>query len=192
MGGTVNRVLLALVGLVLLALGGSVLAVGLGATPPSWWIHQGKNDVLLTRHERTRWQGTDWWWPTVIAALALALLLGLWWLFAVLRRRRLSEVLIDIGDGEEALLRGRAMEEVLVGAASAMDGVEHADVALTGRRGRPGTRVRLRLGAHAVPGDTLYRLTTDALAVARDSARLPHLPAMVQLRAVKHRAQRVI
>jgi hypothetical protein len=192
MGRTVNRVLLALTGLLLLALGGSVLAVGLGGTPPGWWIHQGEHDVLLTRHERTRWQGTDWWWPAVIAALAVLLLLALWWLSAVLRRRRLSEVVIDTGDGEEALLRGRAMEGVLADEATAMDGVEEADVTLTGRPGRPHTLVRLLLGAHAAPGDTLHRLTTDALAVARDSARLTSLPTTVQLRAVRHRAQRVI
>lgn len=188
---TLNRILLALVGLVLFALGGSVLAVGLGATPPSWWIHQSTHDVLLTRHERTRWQGTDWWWPTVFAALAIVLLGALWWLSAVLRRRRLAEVLIDTGDGEEGLLRGRAMEEVLSAEASAVDGVEQADVTLTGRRGRPETRVRLLLGPHAAPGDTLHRLTTGALTVARESAGLSQLPALVHLRAVKHRAQRV-
>ncbi len=192
MGKAVNRILLALVGLVLLALGGSVLAVGLGATPPSWWIHQGKHDVLLTRHERTRWQGAGWWWPTVIAALALALLLSLWWLSAVLRRRRLAEVLVDTGDGEEAVLRGRAVEDVLAGAVTALDGVEQANVTLTGQRAHPGARMRLWLGSHAAPGDTLHRLTTEALAEARDSARLDRLPATVELRAVRHRAQRVL
>ena len=192
MRATLNRLLLGLVGLVLLALGGSVLAVGLGATPPSWWIHQSTHDVLLTRHERTRWQGTDWWWPTVFAALALVLLVALWWLSAALRRRRLAELLVATGDGEEAMLRGRAMEEVLAGEATAVDGVERADVTLTGRPASPRTRMRLLLGAHAAPGDTLDRLTTDALAVARDSARLARLPATVHLRAVRHHAQRVL
>jgi hypothetical protein len=189
---TANRALLALVGLVLLALGGAVLAVGLGANPPSWWLHQGPHDVLLTRHERTRWHGANWWWPAVIAALALVLLLALWWLSAVLRRHRLSEVLVDTGDGEEALLRGRAMADVMAEEAGTMDGVEQADVGLTGRPGQPQARVRLLLGAHAAPADTLHRLTTGALAVARDSARLERLPALVQLRAARHRAQRVL
>jgi hypothetical protein len=192
MGRLVNRVLLALVGLVLVALGVSVLAVGLGAGAPSWWIHQSAHDVLLTRHERTRWQGTDWWWPTVIGGLSILLLAAVWWLSAVLRRHRLSEVLVDTGDGEEALLRGRAMEEVLAEEASAVDGVERADVTLVGQRDRPRTRVRLLLGERAAPGDTLHRLTTGALAVARESARLTQLPATVHVRAVRHRAQRVL
>ena len=56
----VNRVLLGLIGLVLVVLGGSVLAVGLGANPPSWWIHDSRHDVLLDTAERTRWEGHGW------------------------------------------------------------------------------------------------------------------------------------
>ncbi|BFO20392.1 hypothetical protein SHKM778_67800 [Streptomyces sp. KM77-8] len=109
----VNRVLLGIVGLVLVALGGSVLAIGLGAPAPSWWLHDGRDDVLLDDAERTRWRDEGWWWPVVIAVLAVLVLLALWWLVAVLRRRRLTEVLINTGDDEEASLRGRALEQAL-------------------------------------------------------------------------------
>jgi hypothetical protein len=192
MNSAANRILLALTGLVLLALGGSVLAVGLGVTPPSWWIHQGSHDVLLTRHERTRWQGTDWWWPTVFAALGVLVLAALWWLASVLRTRRLNEVLVDTGDGEEAQLRGRALADALSADASGLDGVAHAEAFLTGRPDRPATRLRLQLAAYASPGDTLHRLTRGALTAARDSVRLERLPAEVQFRAVRHKAQRVV
>ena len=134
---TVNRVLVGLVGLVLLVIGGSVLAVGLGLDPPSWWIHDGRHDVLLSDAERTRWRDDGWWWPTVIAVLAVVVLLALWWLTSVLRRRRLTEVLVDTGDGEGALLRGRALEGVLAGEAAGQDGVQRARVHLTGRRSTP-------------------------------------------------------
>ncbi|WP_225859051.1 alkaline shock response membrane anchor protein AmaP [Streptomyces albicerus] len=187
----VNRVLLGLAGLLLVVGGGSVLAVGLGANPPSWWIHDGRNDVLLSDADRTRWRDDGWWWPTVIAVLAVAVLLALWWLTAVLRRRRLAEVLVDTGDGEGALLRGRALEGVLAGEAGALDGVARAQASLTGRRSVPEARVQLMLEPHADPGDALHRLTTEALAHARDSAGLASLPAKVRLRAVKHRAERV-
>ncbi|GHJ38462.1 alkaline shock response membrane anchor protein AmaP [Streptomyces sp. TS71-3] len=189
---TFNRVLLALAGLVLVALGGPVLVIGLGVKPPGWWIHQGEHDVLLTHHERTRWQGSNWWWPTVIAALALGLVLALWWLASVLRRHRLAEVLVDTGDGEEALLRGRAMEAVLAAEAAAVNGVEEADVTLSGRRNEPHTRIRLLLAPQAAPGDTLHRLTTGPLNLARQSAGLPRLPATVHMRPMRHRAQRVL
>ncbi|GGL82746.1 hypothetical protein GCM10010129_28100 [Streptomyces fumigatiscleroticus] len=188
---TVNRVLLGLVGLVLLVLGGSVLAVGLGAPAPSWWIHDGRHDVLLSAAERTRWRGTGWWWPTVLAVLAVLVLLALWWLAAVVRRRRLAEVLVDTGDGEGALLRGRALEGVLAQEAGRPDGVQGAHVRLTGRRTAPRTRVRLMLEPHVAPEAALHHLTSRALTHARDSAGLATLPAEVRLKGVKHRAERV-
>lgn len=187
----VNRVFLGLVGLVLLVLGGSVLAVGLGAPAPSWWIHDGKQDVLLSDAERTRWQDEGWWWPVVIAALAVILLLALWWLVAVLRRRRLAELLVDTGDGEGALLRGRALENVLTQEAGQVDGVGGARARLTGRRTAPEARVRLALEPHVDPGTALTDFTTGALTHARTSAGLESLPAEVRLRGVKHRAERV-
>jgi hypothetical protein len=188
---TVNRVLLGIVGLVLVVLGGSVLAIGLGAPAPSWWIHHGRHDVLLSDAERTRWRDAGWWWPTVLAVLAVLLLLALWWLTAVLRRRRLTEVRVDTGDGEGALLRGRALEGALAEEADRLDGVERAHVHLTGRRGAPRTRVRLLLEPHVDPGTALHDLTTRSLTHARDSAGLAALPAEVQLRGAKHRAGRV-
>ncbi|MEU9209586.1 alkaline shock response membrane anchor protein AmaP [Streptomyces sp. NPDC048415] len=187
----VNRALIGVIGLVLVVLGGSVLAVGLGVRPPSWWIHDGRHDVLLSDAERTRWRGDGWWWPTVIVVLAALVLLALWWLAAVLRRRRLAEVLVDTGDGEGALLRGRALEGVLAAESTQLDGVEQAQVLLTGRRSTPEARVRLLLEPHVDPGHALHLLTAEALAHARDSAGLAALPAEVRLRGVKHRAERV-
>ncbi|WP_216591653.1 alkaline shock response membrane anchor protein AmaP [Streptomyces brasiliscabiei] len=187
----VNRVLLGVVGLVLVVLGGAVLTVGLGVDPPSWWPYDGRHDVLLSDADRTRWRDSGWWWPTVIAVLAVLVLLALWWLTAVLRRHRLAEVLVDTGDGEGALLRGRALEGVLTTDAADADGVERAHARLTGRRNAPEARVRLVLQPHVDPGDALRTLTTEALAHAKDSAGLASLPAEVRLRGAKHGAERV-
>ena len=187
----INRVLIGLVGLVLLLIGGSVLAVGLGLEPPSWWIHDSRHDVLLSDAERTRWRDDGWWWPTVIAALAVLVLLALWWLTANLRRRRLAEVLVDTGDGEGALLRGRALENVLANEATTLEGVHRAHVRLRGRRSAPETRVRLLLELHVDPGTALNDLTTQAVTHARNSAGLAALPTEVRLKGVKHRAERV-
>ncbi|MFF1734026.1 alkaline shock response membrane anchor protein AmaP [Streptomyces sp. NPDC058247] len=188
---TVNRVVVGLAGLILVLAGGSVLAVGLGAPPPSWWIHDGPHDVLLSEADRDRWRDDGWWWPVVIAVLAVCVLLALWWLVAQLRRRRLTEVLVDTGDGEGALLRGRALEGVLVSEAESLDGVERAGVVLTGRRSAPRVRMGLLLEPHAEPGAALQQISEAALGHARDSAGLAALPAEVRLRAVKHRAERV-
>ncbi|MFE2067490.1 alkaline shock response membrane anchor protein AmaP [Streptomyces sp. NPDC059467] len=187
----VNRVLTGLAGLLLLALGGSVLAVGLGAPAPSWWIHHSRHDVLLTTAQRTHWRAASWWWPTVLAALAVVVLLSLWWLTAQLRRRRLTEVLVDTGDGEGALLRGRALETVLAADAAHQHGVAHAQAVLRGTRTAPQVRVWLQLEPDVSPGAALDDLTAQALAHARDSAALKKLPAEVRLTSVRHRAERV-
>ncbi|MFF8471808.1 alkaline shock response membrane anchor protein AmaP [Streptomyces griseus] len=191
MRSTVNRVLLALAGLVLVVVGGAVLAAGLGASVPSWWPWDGNTDVLLSTADRQRWRDDGWWWPTVIAALAVLVVLALWWFLAQLRRGRLADVLVDSGDGEGAQLRGRALEGVVAGEAEALDGVARAQAMLTGRRTAPRARVRLLLEPHAAPLGTLNAVADGALRHARTSAGLDALPAEVRLRAVKHRAERV-
>ncbi len=88
------------------------------------------------------------------------------------RRHRLSHLLVDSGDGEGALLRGRALEDALTAETEALDGVDRASVRLTGRRAEPTVRARLALAPHADPGTVVRRLADDALSNARRSAGL--------------------
>ncbi|NLU67428.1 alkaline shock response membrane anchor protein AmaP [Streptomyces sp. HNM0574] len=194
---TVNRVLLGLTGAVLVAAGLLLLAGGFDL-PARWnlswmtgWYWSEPGDVVLSDADRTRWRDEGWWWPVVIAALAVLVLLALWWLFAQLRRRRLNEVLVDSGDGEGAVLRGRALEEALAAEAEALPGVDTARVRLVGRRTRPGARIRLALAPQAEPGPAVRRLRTETLEHARTSAGLERFPAEVRMRGVRHRAERV-
>ncbi|QKV99738.1 alkaline shock response membrane anchor protein AmaP [Streptomyces sp. NA02536] len=189
--GIINRVLTGIVGLVLVALGGSVLAIGLGAPAPSWWLHDGRHDVLLSDSERTRWRDQGWWWPAVIAFLAVLVLLCLWWLLAVLRRRRAAEVVVDTGDDEEASLRGRALEQALTDEAAHLDGVARARVLLTGRRGTPKARILLHLEPHIDPATALRTFAEGPLTHARTSATLPALPTTLHLHTRKHPPERV-
>ncbi|NUP44041.1 MAG: alkaline shock response membrane anchor protein AmaP, partial [Streptomyces sp.] len=144
---TANRVLLGLIGLVLLVLGLSVLVGSLdlqrhwGFTVPGWWPFTGPHDVLLTEHSRTRYRSDGWWWPVVFAVLGVLLLGSLWWLLAQARTRRLRQIRVDSGDGQGALLRGRALESVLRSEAEDQDGVEWAGALLAGRRGTPAARL---------------------------------------------------
>ncbi|WP_431983642.1 alkaline shock response membrane anchor protein AmaP [Streptomyces qinglanensis] len=194
---TVDRVLLALVGLVLLALGLAVLFAGFdlprrwGVTMPADWPWSRPEDVVLTDAERTRWTGEGWWWPVALAVLAVLFLLFLWWLLAQLRWQRLDGVEIDSRDGEGAVLRGRALEDAVAAEAESQPGIDRARVVLTGKRGRPRARVGLVLTAHAEPGPAVHRLHREALAHAVTSAGLQELPAEVRMRAARHRAERV-
>ncbi|MCX4777526.1 alkaline shock response membrane anchor protein AmaP [Streptomyces sp. NBC_01264] len=178
--GTVNRVLLGLLGLVLLAAGASVLA----ATGP----FEGRHEPLLAPH------GPGWpapWW-VVLAALGVCVLLALWWLLSQLRRARLAAVLVDTGDGAFAVLRGRALEEAVeADVQEAVEGVARCRVTLRGRRGAPALRVALELEPHAVPADVLAALAGPVLGRARGSAALPALPAEARLHVTPRRARRV-
>ncbi|WP_414169598.1 alkaline shock response membrane anchor protein AmaP [Streptoverticillium reticulum] len=174
----VNRVLVGLAGLVLLALGTAVLA----GRP---------HGVLLSTADRHKWRAHGWWWPTVIAVLSVLVLLALWWLLAQLHRRRLREVVVDCGDGGTAVVRGRALEAVLEAEAGALDGVDRARVTLTGHRTAPGARITLILAPHATPVTALQRLHEAVLAPARTSTGLTDFRAEIRLRVVRHRAERV-
>ncbi|MEU2873110.1 alkaline shock response membrane anchor protein AmaP [Streptomyces olivoreticuli] len=194
---TVNRVLMGLAGVVLVALGAAVLVGALDLrrrwsfSLPSAWPFDGPHDVLLGTASRRKWRAEGWWWPVVIAALGAVVLLSLWWLLAQLRRRRLREVFVDSGGGEGAVLRGRALEEALSAEAESLHGVDHALVLLSGRRTAPEVNVSLTLAPHASPSAALGVLEDEVLAHARASAGLARLPARVRLRVLRHRAERV-
>lgn len=178
--GTVNRALLALLGLVLLAAGVSVLA--------GTWPLGGREEPLLTREAR---RGLPPWWA-LLAGLGVCVLLALWWLLSQLRRARLAAVLVDTGDGAFAVLRGRALEEaVAADVRAAVEGVADCRVVLRGKRGAPALRVALELEPHAVPADALTALAGPVLARARTSAGLPALPAEARFHVTPHRARRV-
>lgn len=195
---SVNRVLLALIGLLLLALGLTVLVAGFDLprhwnfSLPSGWPWDGPDEVLLSDADRTRWRSESWWWPAVLGGLGLLVILLLWWLLAQLRRRRLGEVLVESGQGEGALLRGKALSNVLEAEAASLPGVDDAAVRLSGRRTAPRASVELLLAPHAEPGPVLGRVTGEALEHARASASLDGLPAELRLRTVKHRPERVV
>ncbi|MFJ7266135.1 alkaline shock response membrane anchor protein AmaP [Streptomyces sp. NPDC099050] len=183
--GTVNRVLLALLGLVLLAAGASVLT----ASGP----FEGRHEPLLAPHG-PGWPA-PWWvapWWVVLAALGVCVVLALWWLLSQLRRARLAAVLVDSGDGAFAVLRGRALEEAVeADVQEAVEGVARCRVTLRGRRGAPALRVALELEPHAVPADVLAALAGPVLGRARASAALAALPAEARLHVTPRRARRV-
>lgn len=193
----VNRVLLGVLGVLLLAGGLAVLFGALdlprrwGVALPAGWPWTGPEQVLLSDADRTRWRDEGWWWPVVIGGLAVVVLLAAWWLLAQVRRQRLTEVLVGSGDGAAAVLRGRALEDVLTAETQSLTGVEQSRVRLWGRRRRPRARVGMLLTPRAEPGDALERLRTEVLEHARSSTGLAELPAEVRLRGVRHRAERV-
>ncbi|WP_165985415.1 alkaline shock response membrane anchor protein AmaP [Streptomyces sp. YIM 98790] len=191
----VNRVLLALTGLLLMAAGAAVLAGALDLPRrlglADLWPWSGPDDVLLTRADRVQWRDDGWWWPVVIGGLVLLVLLALWWVLAQMRRDRLHELWVETGDGGGAHLGGRALEDVVAAEAEALPGVDRAGVTLVGRRSQPRLRIGLLLGPQGEPGEAVRRLRAEVVAHARASTGLKTLPVEVRVRASRHAPERV-
>ncbi|WP_330337010.1 alkaline shock response membrane anchor protein AmaP [Streptomyces sp. NBC_00557] len=193
-----NRTLLALAGLVLLGGGLLILFAGLDLyrrhdlAPPAGWPLTTPADVLLGSADRARWSSQGWWWPAVIAALALVALLALWWLLAQLSRRRPGSLPVGGTPPQEGVeLRDHALSEAIANEAGALPGVGHAAVHITGRPARHRTRIDLTLTPEGTPGATLGALCEGPLSTARRSTGLPDPPTEVRLQVSRHGPHRV-
>ncbi|MGW6918677.1 alkaline shock response membrane anchor protein AmaP [Kitasatospora sp. NPDC054939] len=183
---TVNRLLIGLAGLVLLAVGLLVLAGGfdlyarLGADPPDRWPLTSPDQPLLSTTSRTRWTDEDWWWPAVITALVLAVAGAAWWLVAQLRRSgpgALAVATPGAAPGLRLRLRTKALEDAVETGTAALPEVERATVRVTGARGRLRLRGAVRLAPGGDPAALLERFDTGPRQHSRTSLALPELPA---------------
>ncbi|MFG2196679.1 alkaline shock response membrane anchor protein AmaP [Streptomyces sp. NPDC048639] len=194
----VNRTLLALAGVVLLGGGLLILAGGfdvyrhLNLNPPSGWPLTAPNDVLLSRADRTAWTGQGWWWPTVIAGLAIVLLLALWWLLAQMRQRHPGRMPVGGPRPQQGVqLRDDALSDTLAAEAGHLPGVQDAAARMTGRPAHPEARVRLTLDPDGAPGPALTQLWHGPVARARRSTGWEQLPTSVQVRVARQKPHRV-
>ncbi|MEU9039713.1 alkaline shock response membrane anchor protein AmaP [Streptomyces sp. NPDC048352] len=194
----VNRVLLALTGVVLLGCGLLVLAGGFDlyrrwrVTPPDGWPLTTSRDVPLEAGDRTRWTDEGWWWPAVIAVLAVVLLLALWWLVAQLRRTHPGHV--SVGDDpavDGVELREQALGDALAADAGRQPGVRKARARLDGSPGHPEAHLDLTLAPGSEPGAVLQELCDGPLARARRATGRTRLAATAELGVTPHKARRV-
>ncbi|MGW9025395.1 alkaline shock response membrane anchor protein AmaP [Streptomyces sp. NPDC055722] len=196
---TVNRILLALAGLVLLAGGLLVLAAGLDLyrrrhlAPPAGWPLTGEDDVLLGSRDRLAWSSQGWWWwPAVIAVLLLIALAALWWLLRQLYPRR-HPGRMPLGGTpppEGVGLRDRALAEAIAADSAGLPGIQQAHARLTGRATRPHVLIDLTLASDASPARILEDLAHGPVERARRSTGWPRLPADVRLRVASHKPRR--
>jgi hypothetical protein len=191
----VNRVLLALTGIVLLGTGLLILAGSLDLyrrwrmTPPDSWPLTTPEGVLLDDADRTRWVDEGWWWPAVIAVLAIVVLLALWWLLAQLRRTHPGPIPVGADPVEAVELGERALSDALTANARHLPGVQQARARMTGSSRHPEAHFDLALAPDTEPGPVLQALCDGPLERARQSTGRP-LPARARLRVSPHKAHR--
>ncbi|MER8187074.1 alkaline shock response membrane anchor protein AmaP [Kitasatospora sp. NPDC094015] len=195
--GTVNRTILAVAGVLLLAGGLLVLAGGLdlygrvGLSMPHRWPLLGADRPLFGGVARSRWEHRSWWWPVVIAVLAVLVVGALAWLVTQLRRR--GPVSVELPSPAPATtlrVRGRAVEEAIETGAVALPGVERVAARLDHRPGRPVVRTAIRLTTDGGPAELLAGYRSGPLADARDSLGLAALDSELRLRVVAVRPTR--
>ncbi|MGW3245573.1 alkaline shock response membrane anchor protein AmaP [Streptomyces sp. NPDC001070] len=194
-----NRLLLAISGLVLLGGGLLILTAGLDfyrrlhLVPPADWPLTTHNDVLLSDADRIRWSDQGWWWwPAVIAGLTLATVLAALWLLTQVRRHRPGSVHLGGTPPPEGVdLRGSALSDAVSAEAGALTDVEHASAHITGRPAHPRLHVALTLTDHGAPAPVLQALCHGPVAKARDCTGLTDLPTRARFDVGRHQARRV-
>ncbi|MEU2391429.1 alkaline shock response membrane anchor protein AmaP [Streptomyces sp. NPDC007369] len=193
----INRVLLAVTGLVLLGSGILALAGGFDLyrrrhmTPPEGWPLTTPRQVLLDAGDRTRWTDEGWWWPAVIAALAIIVLLALWWLLAQIRRTHPGRIPVaGTPDLHGVELRERALSDALAADARKQSGVHRARARIDGSASRPQAHLDLTVTPDGEPRSVLRALCNGPLERARRSTGRTRLPAEAQLRVTPHKAHR--
>ncbi|GAA2744336.1 alkaline shock response membrane anchor protein AmaP [Kitasatospora cinereorecta] len=190
-----NRTLLTIAGLVLLGGGLLVLTGGLdlyrrwGLAPPAGWPLTTPHDTLLPAHDRTRWTGEDWWWPTVIAALAILIALALWWLLAQLRHRHPGRLPVGNPPVDGVGLYDGALSDALAADTARLPGVNEARTRLIGHARQPHATFDVTLDPDARPRDVHHALESTVQR-ARQSTGWEHLPARATLRVASHRPHR--
>lgn len=192
----VNRLLLGLTALFLLALGWYALtaAYAHGGPPrslPAWWPGAHESGALpgsARWHELraelddSRRRALGVLLPALLLLSALALLA--WQLGP--RTRRMVGV-----SGTDARLRGAALAAVVAGDTQELTGVRRVRATVHGRAARPWLRLRVTLDADAQPALILHQLERDVLARARTASGLHALRVTARLRVMPHRPNRV-
>ncbi|MFJ9598243.1 alkaline shock response membrane anchor protein AmaP [Streptomyces virginiae] len=191
----INRVLLALAGLVLLGTGLLVLAGGfdlyrhLRMTPPAGWPLTSRQDVLLDHADRTRWTDQVWWWPAVIAVLAVVTVLALWWLLAQLRRTHPGALSVGTPALDGVELTEGALGDAVAADTERLPGVRRARARMDGPSHRPEAHLDITLTPDAEPGPVLQALHDGPLQRARQTVGRT-LPATTRLRMAAHKPHR--
>ncbi|WP_046494196.1 hypothetical protein [Streptomyces odonnellii] len=190
-----NRVLLGLVGLVLLGSGLLTLTAGAGLyrrwglTPPAGWPPATPHNVLVPRAEQARWTDQGWWWPTVIAGLALLVLLALVWLLSQHRRWRPRRLPVRDTPRKAVSVSDHALNDALAADLRTLPGTRRGRARISGPPTHPQALIALTLAPGSTPEHVLEDVST-AVEQARRSAGWDQLPSRVRLDVARHSARR--
>jgi hypothetical protein len=171
----VNRTVLAVLGLVLLAAGALGLALSFGAF--------GDNaQPLLPQGMRDYARDQSWFWWAVAAACLVIALLGLRWLLAQLATDRVGRLDLTTDDRDGlTTVHGSALTDAVQAEVEELRGVVGASAQLRDRRGRR-LSLTVDLAEYADIAEVRHSLEDRVVAHARQAVDDPALPVDVELR----------
>lgn len=162
----INRALLSLLGLVLLAAGGGGAAIGLGVLRP--WPTSGPTPVWSQAAKDWVVEQRLWFWPTLIGLSVVLGILGLTWLVAQFRTDTVARLELepDTSGGGTTLI-GRAVSDAVGAEIAGYPGVRRAHVRLVGRPSRPRLLVRVETEPETNLGQLRERVENEAVGHVR-------------------------
>lgn len=171
-----NRVVLAVLGLLLLAAGVFTLLVGLGVLGAD----QADRTVVDPAVDDVARMG--WFWPVVGVVALVVAALSARWLVVQARTDRLARLrLDDDADGGRTLLEGSALARAVEDEIGDLPGVTRVSAHLSGTSSSPRLHLRVRLDGRVDPADVHRAITDGVLAHVRQALEVDRLPARVEL-----------
>jgi hypothetical protein len=183
-----DRWLVALIGLVLLAVGVGVtlLSYGVLGTARAWRPLLDPIIVDTVATEPVLWRAI-----AIAGGIVLAVL-GLAWVARAVRPEPRPDVVLDGGPDTTILVSSGAAADAVAAQAGTLAGVGRARARLVGSTAAPALRVTLWLTDDADVRAVLRRLDEEVLATVRSALDLPALPVAVRLEVERpHPAPRV-
>ena len=183
-----NRIGLAVVGVLLLAAGGYVLARSLGA----FGTEQADAPVYAERTASWIHAQQPWIWITLAAIGVIVALLALRWLLVQLRTDRLGRIAMDTDlaldpDDDGDLGAGRttlptsALTTAIGHEIDGYPGVRAVTVHVAGRPDRPELRLEVTIDSDADPARIRTRIVDEAIAHAKLALDTQFLPTQLLL-----------
>jgi hypothetical protein len=159
-----NRVLLTVVGLLLLAAGATGLLLGSGLLGERFERRRVLSSDVVTFVE----DNAEWFWPAVAVVLLLLALLALRWLLQQVRTDRVSQVdLTDDRNRGETVIATGALTDALVDAVEQSPGVDDASARFVRVHGREQLLLHVRLADRTDLGAARQALADGPLADLR-------------------------
>ena len=183
-----NRIGLAVVGVLLLAAGGYVLARSLGA----FGTEQADAPVYAERSASWIHAQQPWIWITLAAIGVIVALLALRWLLVQLRTDRLGRIAMDTDlaldpydDGDlgagRTTLPTSALTTAIGQEIDGYPGVRAVTVHVAGRPDRPELRLEVTIESGADPARIRTRIVDEAIAHAKAALDTEFLPTQLLL-----------